>query len=185
MWANDVLRQAQSNPPWPPGTIVTDSVLAQYADWKQVADDYVLPRDLTLEKLAKRQQINAAKDAEESASPFVYLDRPFDYDPISRERLNVAIQLAQSLKIAGIPGTQKVTDWKLYDNTLIELTVDMLCNMPQAFAEKSTTLHQKAWTLKTQVDAVTTLEEIDAIAWEVDKCRRKIAEMRSRYTISR
>lgn len=166
MWANETTRQAQSNPPWPPGTIVTPEVLAQYADWKQVADNYELPRDLTLEKLAKRQQINAAKDADESASPFVYLDRPFDYDTISRERLNVAIQLAQSLKIAGIPGTQKVTDWKLYDNTLIELTVDMLCSMPQAFAEKSAMLHQKAWLLKGQIESANTLEDLDKINWE-------------------
>ena len=164
-WANETTREIWSNPPWPAGTIVTPEVLAQYADWKQVADDYVFPRDLTLEKLAKRQQINAAKDADESASPFIYLDRPFDYDPISRERLNVAIQLAQSLKLAGLPGTQKVTDWKLYDNTLIEMTVDMLCNMPQAFAAKSAELHQKAWTLKAQVDAATTIEEVDAITW--------------------
>ena len=168
MWANETLRQAQSNPPWTGW--VADEVKQQYFDagWKQVADNYELPRDLTLEKLAKRQQINAAKDAEESASPFVYLDRPFDYDPISRERLNVAIQLAQTLKIAGVGGQNKVTDWKLSDNTLVEMTVDMLCSMPQAFAEKSAALHLKAWTLKAQIDAATTLEELDAIAWEVE-----------------
>ena len=166
MWANETTRQLQSNPPWTGW--VSEEVRQQYAEqgWKQVADNYELPRDLTLEKLAKRQKINAAKDAAEAASPFVYLGKQFDFDSLSRERLNVAIQLAQSLKIAGIPGAQKVTDWKLYDNTLIELTVDMLCSMPQAFAEKSATLHAKAWWLKARVDAATMLEELDAIAWE-------------------
>ena len=117
-------------------------------------------------KLEKRAEINAAKDAEEAASPFVYLGKPFDFDSLSRERLNVAIQLAQSLKIAGVPGTQKVTDWKLYDNTLLELTVDMLCNMPQAFAAKSAELHQKAWLLKGQLDAAGTKEDVEIIKWE-------------------
>lgn len=116
-------------------------------------------------KLEKRQQINAAKDAAEVATPFVYMDKPFDFDILSRERLNVAIQLAQSLKIAGVPGTQKVTDWKLYDNTLLELTVDMLCNMPQAFAEKSAQLHAKAWLLKSQVDEALTKEEVEIVNW--------------------
>ena len=119
-------------------------------------------------KLQKRQEINAAKDIEEAASPFMYMEKPFDFDPLSRERLNVAIQLAQSLKIAGVPGTQKVTDWKLYDNTLLELTVDALCDMPQAFAAKSAELHQKAWLLKGQVDAATTKEGIEIIKWGVE-----------------
>lgn len=96
----------------------------------------------------------------------MYVGKPFDFDPLSRERLNVAIQLAQSLKIAGVPGTQQVTDWKLYDNTLLELTVDMLCDMPQAFAQKSAELHQKAWLLKGQVDAATTVEQVNTIKWE-------------------
>ena len=119
-------------------------------------------------KLAKRQEINQAKDSAEAASPFWYMEKPFDFDPLSRERLNVAIQLAQSLKIAGVPGTQKVTDWKLYDNTLLELTVDALCDMPQAFAAKSAELHQKAWLLKGQVDAATTKEGIEIIKWGVE-----------------
>ena len=117
-------------------------------------------------KLQKRQEINAAKDAAEAASPFWYMEKPFDFDPLSRERLGVAIQLAQSLKIAGVPGTQKVTDWKLYDNTLLELTVDMLCDMPQAFAQKSAELHQKTWGLKEDIDAATTAEQIAEINWE-------------------
>ena len=129
------------------------------AEWQEVVPT------LDEVKLKKRQEINAAKDAAESATPFMYMEKPFDFDPLSRERLNVAIQLAQSLKIAGIPGTTKVTDWRLYDNTMTELTVDMLCNMPQAFAEKSAILHQKAWTLKTQIDAATTIAEVDAITW--------------------
>jgi hypothetical protein len=117
------------------------------------------------EKAKKKAEINQAKNDAESATPFIYLDKPFDYDTLSRERLNVAIQLAQSLKIAGVAGTQKVTDWKLADNTLLELTVDALCNMPQAFAVKSAELHQKAWLLKGQVDEATTLEQVDIISW--------------------
>ena len=116
-WANDTLRQLQSNPPWVGW--VSDETKQQFFDagWKEVADNYELPRDLILEKLSKRQQINAAKDAAESASPFIYMEKPFDFDPLSRERLNVAIQLAQSLKITNVPGNTVIENWKLYDNT--------------------------------------------------------------------
>jgi hypothetical protein len=164
-WVNEILRIDQSNTPWVGW--ISEEKKQEYFDagWKEVPDDYVLPRLLEEEKANKKTEINQAKNDAESATPFTYLDKPFDYDALSRERLNVAIQLAQSLKIAGVAGTQKVTDWKLADNTLLELTVDMLCNMPQAFAVKSAELHIKAWTLKAQVDEATTLEQTDAITW--------------------
>lgn len=116
-------------------------------------------------KTQKRNEINRGKTRDEAETPFIYLEKQFDFDSLSRERLNVAIQLAQSLKIAGAAGTQKVTDWKLYDNTMFEFTVDALCSMPQAFAQRSAELHQKAWTLKAQVESATTVEEVNAINW--------------------
>lgn len=168
MWANETTRQLQSNPPWQGW--VSEEIKAEYVaqGWKEVGDGYELPVNLDELKLAKRQEINAAKDAAESASPFIYMEKPFDFDSLSRERLNVAIQLAQSMKLAGIPGTQKVTDWKLADNTMFQdgLTVDALCNMPHAFAEKSAQLHQKAWLLKGQIESANTLEDLDKINWE-------------------
>ena len=49
---------------------------------------------------------------------------------------------------------------------MTELTVDSLVLMPQAFAERSAFLHEKAWMLKDRIDAATTKEEIEAITWE-------------------
>ena len=164
MWYNATTRQLQSNPPWS-GWVSEDIKQLQYADWQEVANDFIMPKDLTEEKTNKRSEINAAKDDAEAASPFIYMEKPFDFDPLSRERLNVAIQLAQSLKIAGVGGQNKVTDWKLADNSLAEMTVDMLCAMPQAFAQRSAELHVKAWGLKAQVEAATTTQELDAIVW--------------------
>lgn len=121
----------------------------------------------TLDELKRSQKdkINAAKDAAEAASPFLYMEKPFDFDPLSRERLNVAIQLAQSLKITNVPGNTVIADWKLYDNTMTELTVDALVLMPQAFAERSAFLHEKAWGLKEDIDAATTIEQVETINW--------------------
>lgn len=116
-------------------------------------------------KRAQKDKINAAKDAAEAASPFLYMEKPFDFDPLSRERLNVAIQLAQSLKITNVPGNTVIADWKLYDNTMTELTVDALVLMPQAFAERSAFLHEKAWGLKEDIDAATTIEQVETINW--------------------
>ena len=129
-------------------------------DWQEIVP--------TLDEIkrAQKDKINAAKDAAEAASPFVYMEKPFDFDPLSRERLNVAIQLAQSLKITNVPGNTVIANWKLYDNTMTELTVDALVLMPQAFAERSAFLHEKAWLLKEDIDAATTIEQVEAINWE-------------------
>lgn len=44
MWANDTLRQMQSNPPWTGW--VSEEIRAEYEaqGWKQVADNYQLPQ---------------------------------------------------------------------------------------------------------------------------------------------
>ena len=75
------------------------------------------------------------------------------------------MQDAQSAKIAGVAGSTVSTPWRLYDNTDVELTVDELCGFPAAIKEFSKQLHIKAWTLKAQIDAATTKEEIEMVVW--------------------
>lgn len=168
MWANDALRQAQSNPPWPPGTIVTDAVLAEYADWKQVTDDYQLPRLLTDEKKKARAEINRQRDEKEAATPFIYLGKPFDYDITSRERLGKAIQGATLALISGIASATTVVEWTLADNSKLPMTLADLAGFPTAEMTRSQGLHNKAGQIKARIEAAETVAAIDAILAEPD-----------------
>ena len=168
MWVNDTLRQAQSNPPWPPGTIVTPEVLAQYADWKQVADDYVLPRLLADEKKKARAEINRQRDAKEAATPFQYLSKDFDYDMVSRERLGKAIQGATLALIGGANPNTVAVEWTLADNSKLPMTLADLAGFPTAEMTRSQGLHNKAGEIKARIDAAETVAAIDAILAEPD-----------------
>lgn len=56
-------------------------------------------------------------------------------------------------------------EWTCRDNSIITLSRDQLIQMPLIMAQASNTLHEKARTLKAQIDAATSIEEIEAVAW--------------------
>lgn len=115
----------------------------------------------TLEELkeAKRAEINQARDASEQGG-FEYMGKVFDSDPISCQRISMA---AQAMALA--PEGTTIT-WTTQDNTTIELNKTQLAGMVVALAEWSNTCHQKATTLKAQIDAAETAEELELITWE-------------------
>lgn len=110
-------------------------------------------------KLAKRAEINRARDAAEQGG-FEYLGKTFDSDQISAQRISMA---AQAMALA--PEGTTIT-WTTQDNTTIELNKTQLAGMVVALAEWSNTCHQKATTLKAQIDAAETAEELENITWE-------------------
>lgn len=110
-------------------------------------------------KLAKRAEINQARDASEQGG-FEYMGKVFDSDPISCQRISMA---AQAMALA--PEGTTIT-WTTQDNTTIELNKTQLAGMVVALAEWSNTCHQKATTLKAQIDAAETAEELELITWE-------------------
>lgn len=110
-------------------------------------------------KLAKRAEINTARDRAEQGG-FEYLGKVFDSDPISCQRISTA---AQAMALA--PEGTTIT-WTTQDNTTIELNKTQLAGMVVALAEWSNTCHQKATTLKAQIDAAKTAEELELITWE-------------------
>lgn len=105
-WANETTRQAQSNPPWPPGTIVTPEVLAQYADWKQVPDDYELPVDPAQVRAAALAKIDADTRAAiiggfvSSASGSAHT---YDSDDNDQDNLKLMQAVAHSPRFAAHP----------------------------------------------------------------------------------
>lgn len=120
---------------------------------------YAPERPLEELKEAKRAEINQARDASEQGG-FEYMGKVFDSDPISCQRISMA---AQAMALA--PEGTTIT-WTTQDNTTIELNKTQLAGMVVALAEWSNTCHQKATTLKAQIDAAETAEELENITWE-------------------
>lgn len=121
-------------------------------------DDYC---EHTLNELkeAKRAEINQARDKAEQGG-FEYMGKVFDSDPISCQRISMA---AQAIALA--PEGATIT-WTCQDNTTIDLAAEDLARLVVAFANWSNTCHQKAATIKAQIEAAKTAEELEKITWD-------------------
>lgn len=113
-------------------------------------------------KLAKRAEINKARDAAEQGG-FEYMGKVFDSDEISCIRMTCA---AQAMQLSVMSEETPTITWTCQDNSTIDLTAQELMGLVVALAEWSNRCHEKATTLKTQVEAATTVEELDNIVWD-------------------
>lgn len=109
-------------------------------------------------KQAKRTEINKARDAAEQGG-FEYLDKIFDSDQVSCQRISMA---AQAMALA--PEGSTIT-WTCQDNTTIDLNAEQLVGMVAALAQWSNECHVKATTLKEQIELAETEEELEKIQW--------------------
>ena len=121
--------------------------------------------EATLEelKIAKRAEINAARDAAEQ-SGFEYMGKTFDSDQISCQRISCAAQAMQLIAVAE-GGPKPTITWTCQDNTTIDLTAAELQGLVAALAQWSNSCHQKATALKTALAAAKTAAEIAEISW--------------------
>lgn len=110
-------------------------------------------------KLAKREEINAARDKAEQGG-FEYMGKIFDSDQVSCQRISMA---AQAMAFA--PEESSIV-WTCQDNTTISLNKTQLAGMVGALAQHSNACHQKATKLKADVDKAKTAEQVEAIKWE-------------------
>lgn len=120
---------------------------------------WVLPVDVA--KDVARGRINAARNAAERAG-FTAYGKPFDADDKAIQRVSVAAQAAQMAIFANQPFS---IDWTCADNTTITLTAEQLVELPVIMAQAANGLHVHGRSLKAQIDAATTIEEIEAITW--------------------
>lgn len=109
-------------------------------------------------KLIKRAEINQARDNAEQGG-FEYMGKVFDSDQVSCQRISCAAQA-----MAFSPEGATIT-WTCQDNSTIDLTAQELSGLVVALVEWSNTCHQKATSLKAQIDAATTVEELEKIQW--------------------
>ena len=110
-------------------------------------------------KAAKIQELKYHRDTEEVA-PITTDKGIFDYDDKSRDRLAIA---RQALEDAGGKGT---ITWTTADNQRVPLGVADFATINGAAATRSNALHIKYNELKEQVNACTTIEEVENIKWE-------------------
>ena len=113
----------------------------------------------TIEQLKQDKilELKTIRDTEEVKS-IAYNGNLFDYDDKARERMRIA---QQALSDNNIPNQL----WTTYDNTQVELTVQDFKNINTLAAKRSGELHIHYNTLKQEVLACTTNEDVEKIEW--------------------
>lgn len=104
----------------------------------------------------KLSELKTTRDTLET-EPIEYNGNRYDYDDKARDRINAAII---ALDITG-----QSIEWTTADNTNVIVTAQDLRNIIAAVAVRSNELHVKYRSLKEQVLACTTAEEVAKIAW--------------------
>ena len=142
--------------------------------WTYADGVFTAPAGPTPEEAAaaKKNAIKAKRDEMEAATPFVYAGSSFDYDGLSRERINAAVSASVIAALGGTDTATVVATWTLYDNTTRDMTIADWLAFRQAEVVRSGGYHETARMLKAAVDAAlangATAEEIDALPiWEV------------------
>lgn len=119
------------------------------------------PEAVTDARAAARERINVARNAAER-EPFAAFGKTFDADDKAIQRILGAAQAAVVAKQLGQPLS---IEWTCADNTTLAMDADMLVEIPVILAQAADALHQRARSLKAQIDAATTLAEIEAVTW--------------------
>ena len=121
------------------------------------------PEPPTLEeaKTAKINELKAVRDAKEM-EPVLYAEHKFDFDSKSYERITAAIYALDGA------GPSATINWTLADNGSAPVTANDLRGVIAAAAVRSDALHTTYRTLKSQVQAAETVDDVATIVWPED-----------------
>jgi hypothetical protein len=117
--------------------------------------------DLPAAKAAKWEEIKAARTRAEYGG-FVFNSVPYDSDETSTQRIIGAVSMAQIALANAQPFS---IDWTLADNTVTTLDAIGMISVGVALGQHVAAIHAQARTLRADIEAATTLEEIDAVIW--------------------
>ena len=112
-------------------------------------------------KEAKINELKSIRDFKEM-EPVLYAEHKFDFDSKSYERITAAIYALD------MQGATSTINWTLADNGSIPVTANDLRGVIAAAAARSDALHTTYRTLKAQVQAAETAEEVKTIVWPED-----------------
>lgn len=143
-------------------TIKADEEIVQGYDGKYYFASQCPEQPLEELKLIKRAEINKARNEAEQGG-FTYMNKVFDSDQVSCQRISCA---AQAMQMVSMSTETPTITWTCQDNTAIDLTAQELMGLVVALAEWSNSCHQKATALKAQIEACRNKEELDLIKWE-------------------
>ena len=119
----------------------------QYEElWEQIHNPPAPPPYIpTAEEVANNhiQRLKSMRNSSESASPFVFEGNAFDYDPLSRERINAAVSGATIAALTGAPLETPTVLWTLADNGQKEMTIADWIAFKQAEITRSAACHAK------------------------------------------
>lgn len=107
-------------------------------------------------KAAKIAELKAERDNKE-VEPIAYNGNSYDYDDKARERINAAIIALD------VQGADASIDWTTATNADISVTAADLRAIVAAVAVRSNALHIAYRKAKAQVDAATTVTEVEVI----------------------
>lgn len=110
-------------------------------------------------KQVKKDEFKSIRDNREVA-PIEYKGNLFDYDSKARDRINSAI-IALDLSRESI-------EWTTYDNKNVLITSNDLRLIIANVAVRSNELHVRYRLLKEKIDACTSEEELEFIAFDMD-----------------
>lgn len=130
--------------------------------WDKATWAWVITPDALLKAKAEAKvRINMARDAAERA-PFPAFGKLFDATDKAIQRL---LGASQAALIAKQSGQVMDIEWTCADNSTINLSTDDLIQLPIIMATHADMLHQKARTLKTEIDSATELNEVLTVVW--------------------
>lgn len=130
-------------------------------EWDWVTKQWREPSDLASAKAKKWSQIKVDRDAHEHGGFDTSWGR-FDSGPTSQTKLIGAAQLAS---IALAQGTPFGIEWTLQDNTSVPLDANQMISVGVALAAHIDAAHQRGRQLRAQIEAATTLQDLEAIQW--------------------
>ena len=112
-------------------------------------------------KEAKINELKSIRDFKEM-EPVLYAEHKFDFDSKSYERITAAIYALD------MQGATSTINWTLADNGSTPVTANDLRGVIAAAAVRSNALHTAYRTLKAQVQAAKTVDDVATIVWPED-----------------
>lgn len=134
---------------------------ASYYTWDWSTHTWIDTRTLQQVKNEKWEEIKRSRDAAINA-PLSTPYGVFDADPNSRANIANSVLYLQTLEQQGTPGT---VDWTLADNTTITLNYQEMSTVGLLLGQRTNAAYDTGRALRTQIDAATTIPEVEAIHW--------------------
>lgn len=119
---------------------------------------WVDPRSIDALRAARWEGIKSDR-ARAEAAPLEFDGHVFDADAASQAKIAGAVQMAS------LAGGSFAIDWTLADNTTVTLSAASMVGLGIALGTRSAQVYAIARGLRTQVEAATTREQLDAIVW--------------------